>query len=169
MHLRLTTLSLAVFAVHAAVENITKFPEDECTGECQTYACTQPKVDAIADCFGCSVAYDTTGNSLLGLGQLGVDQFVANCTAAGFPLTNVTVVATKNLDSTSQSAPNTAQSQSQSLTQTQNANPSQSQTNPSQSQSNPAATPSDKNAGVSSTAMSTMTVVISAVVGALLA
>ncbi|KAJ7571825.1 hypothetical protein C8J56DRAFT_1071310 [Mycena floridula] len=179
MNLRLTTVALAVFAVHAAVGTIvsrddsdsilpecvsrcavvmdleTKFPEDECTGECQTYACTQPKVDAIADCLGCLVAYDTTGNSLMGIGQLVVDDFVTNCTAVGFPLSKVTVVATKNPDSVSQSAQNTAQSQSQ--------------TKPSQLQTNPAPSPSQKNVGVSLTAVGTMTVVISAVVGAFLA
>ncbi|KAJ7581941.1 hypothetical protein C8J56DRAFT_1056940 [Mycena floridula] len=145
MNLRLTTVALAVFAVHAAVGNIygsgcmiphfiiTKFSEDECTGECQTYARTQPKVDAIADSFGWSVAYDTTDNSLVGSGQLAVGDFVTNCTAAGFPLSKVTVVEPQ---------PDTE------------GKPVPKPDDPSQSQSNPAATPSDKNVGVSSNMMS---------------
>ncbi|KAJ7585630.1 hypothetical protein C8J56DRAFT_892341 [Mycena floridula] len=139
----------------------TKFPNSKegsdsvcISKECFSDACIQPKIQSIGNCIGCEGAYDTTGFPIVELGQITLDEFVANCTQAGFPVSKVNITATKSVATDNATQTNTAQTQT---------NPSQTQT------TNPSTTATDKNAGSSLSARGTMTLVISVAAAALLA
>ncbi|KAJ7577876.1 hypothetical protein C8J56DRAFT_1060562 [Mycena floridula] len=156
----------------AVVTDLDKqFPEDDCSSSaCLTASCTQSTINSLADCFGCTLAFNADAISVpaqaLAISQASLNGVVGNCTAAGFKVSSVTITASK--DASSEANSKTAQSITQTNMNTAQQNPSITPTNSAAPRQTSDAPQKDKNGGLPLSAEGTVVFIILMISGALL-